>query len=149
MKEPGYSALRKGRTSLLNQIYHVSFCTHQRRPYFSDLYLARQQVLAMQKQNAYCKILCFIVMPDHVHWLLQLTTANITLSEVVRRSKITTCHYFRKQSSERLWQDGFYDRALRKEDDIYATARYIILNPVRAKLVERVGLYSHWDTIFF
>ena len=34
-----------------------------------------------------------------------------------------------------LWQPGFYDRALRREDDRKAVARYILTNPLRAGLV--------------
>jgi len=31
---------------------------------------------------------------------------------------------------------------------VQAVARYIVLNPKRAGLVERIGDYSHWDAIW-
>jgi hypothetical protein len=37
-----------------------------------------------------------------------------------------------------FWQRGFYDHALRKEEDIRKAAEYIVHNPVPAGLVE------HW-----
>ena len=37
---------------------------------------------------------------------------------------------------ERLWQDGYYERVLRQEEDAQAFARYIVNNPIRAGLVE-------------
>jgi len=36
----------------------------------------------------------------------------------------------------RLWQRGFYDHALRKEEDVQKVAEYIVNNPVRMGLVE-------------
>lgn len=47
-----------------------------------------------------------------------------------------------------FWQKGFHDHALRKEEDLTATARYIVANPLRAGLVQRVGDYPHWDAIW-
>jgi REP element-mobilizing transposase RayT len=48
-----------------------------------------------------------------------------------------------------VWQRGFHDRALRRDDDVVAAARYIVANPLRAGLVENVGEYALWDAIYF
>src|SRR5665647_1132132 len=87
--------------------------------------------------------LAFVVMPDHVHWLLQLE-GNGRLSGAVRlyKSKVS----FSLQ--QRIWQRGFHDHALREEDDVRDIARYIIANPLRAGLAERVGEYPYWDAIW-
>jgi putative transposase len=37
---------------------------------------------------------------------------------------------------------------LRHEDDLAKLPRYIVANPLRAGLVERVGDYSHWDAVW-
>jgi hypothetical protein len=37
---------------------------------------------------------------------------------------------------------------VRKEDDLRELARYIVLNPVRAELVSKLGDYPHWDAIW-
>jgi putative transposase len=47
-----------------------------------------------------------------------------------------------------LWQDGYYDRALRKEEDLQQIARYIVANPLRAKLVNKIGDYPLWDAVW-
>jgi hypothetical protein len=47
-----------------------------------------------------------------------------------------------------IWQAGYCDRAMRKDDDLLNTARYIIANPVRAGLAPNVGEYPHWDAIW-
>ena len=47
-----------------------------------------------------------------------------------------------------VWQRGFHDHGIRTGEDLAATARYIVANPLRAGLVERVGDYPHWDAIW-
>jgi REP element-mobilizing transposase RayT len=48
----------------------------------------------------------------------------------------------------RIWQRGFYDRSIRKEDDLIDIARYIVANPVRAGLVTSIRDYPLWDSIW-
>ena len=50
--------------------------------------------------------------------------------------------------SGRVWAAGYHDRALRAEVDIPHVARYLVLNPVRAGLVARVGDYPFWDAVW-
>ncbi|MNW20243.1 hypothetical protein D3C71_2205540 [compost metagenome] len=47
-----------------------------------------------------------------------------------------------------LWQKGFHDRALRREEDLLKVARYVVANPLRAGLVEKLGDYPLWDAIW-
>jgi hypothetical protein len=44
-----------------------------------------------------------------------------------------------------VWQRGYHDHAVRREEDIKSLARYVIANPVRAGLTHSVGSYPHWD----
>jgi len=137
--------LRKGRASLPGQVYHVTAVTFERDPVFTDLRCARLLVNAMretQTRNA-ATTLAFVVMPDHLHWLMQLGTTG-SLSQVVGAIKAVTAHRIGK----RIWQDGFHDHALRQEEDLAGVARYIVANPLRAGLVERLGDYPHWDAVW-
>ena len=47
-----------------------------------------------------------------------------------------------------LWQPAFYDRALRRDENRIAAARYIVANPLRAGLVAHLGDYPHWDSVW-
>ncbi len=38
-----------------------------------------------------------------------------------------------------------HGRSLRKDEDLVHLARYVVANPVRAGLVERLGDYPLWD----
>ncbi|MNE68641.1 hypothetical protein D3C80_1643130 [compost metagenome] len=53
-----------------------------------------------------------------------------------------------RKSSGRLWQKGFHDHALRREEDVKAVARYVVANPLRAGLVEKLADYPFWDAIW-
>jgi len=88
-------------------------------------------------------------MPDHLHWLLRLTSGD--LSALLGRFKANSgkaLNRLRSTPGQRIWQPGYHDHALRAEEDIVSTARYIIANPLRAALVEHVGDYPHWDAIW-
>jgi len=82
-------------------------------------------------------------MPDHLHWLMQLGSRG-SLAQVIGAVKAATAH----RIGRRIWQDGFHDHALRQEEDMTSIARYIVANPLRAGLVERLGDYPHWDAVW-
>ncbi|QEO98735.1 hypothetical protein XOCgx_3746 [Xanthomonas oryzae pv. oryzicola] len=47
-----------------------------------------------------------------------------------------------------VWARAYHDRGLRKEDDLRSVAGDLIVNPLRAGLVERVGDSPFWDAIW-
>ena len=137
--------LRRGRFSQAGQIYLLTMVGVGRSPVFEDFFAARCVVRAMHESSvvSVAETLAFVVMPDHVHWLVQLKD-GARLGEVVRRFKARV----RVVLSAPVWQRGFHDHALRKEEDVAGTARYVVANPVRAGLVRRVGDYPHWDAVW-
>ncbi|MDR0279655.1 MAG: transposase [Paucimonas sp.] len=150
MPYPASERLRTGRYSERGRMYLLTCVVSERKPLFDDLKLARlvvQQLRAAQTEGA-VESLAWVVMPDHVHWLVQLN--EIALDVLMRRVKARSALEINKTRGfrGRLWQSGFHDRALRREEDLRAVARYIIANPLRAGLVSKVGDYPHWDAIW-
>ncbi len=143
-RKPVSHLLRRGRVSLPRHIYLITTVTAGRAPVFSDCQQARALIreLRLVQQDEWAKI-SFVVMPDHLHWLLQLGDEQ-SLSSVVRRVKGRTS----KRLSTLSWQAGFHDRAIRRDEDLRSVCRYIIANPLRANLVSQVGHYPHWDCIY-
>jgi REP element-mobilizing transposase RayT len=47
-----------------------------------------------------------------------------------------------------VWQSGFHDHALRREEDLKATARYLVANPLRAGLVKSLRDYPFWNAVW-
>jgi len=144
-EKPHGKNLRKGRVSLPNHAYLVTIVTAHRGPFFTSFTEARIAMQCFHDKNVarHAQTLAFVVMPDHVHWLLQLE-GNGSLSGAVRLYKSKVSFSLR----QRIWQRGFHDHALRDEDDVRDIARYIIANPLRAGLAKRVGEYSYWDAIW-
>jgi len=112
------------------------------------------QAMRFQENENRIESLAFMLMPDHLHWLVALQHQT-SLSEVMKSVKNYSArkigNVLRKSGeveAVHVWQDGFHDRAIRKEDDLPEVARYIIANPLRAGLVKKIGDYSLWDAIW-
>lgn len=136
-----YTDLRKGRYSEHQRIYLVTTVTRERFPFFNDVGIGRQVVhqLMLLEQEGRTETLCFVVMPDHLHWLVRLQAG--ALAEAVQRLKGRSA----RRVGCPLWQANYHDHALRRDEDIQDIARYIVANPLRAGLVARLGDYPLWD----
>ena len=113
-----------------------------RKPIFGDFTNARALIRLLREIEAHAlaETLAFVVMPDDLHWLLSLGEKR-PLSKVVGTLKSLSA----RRLGGPIWQAGFHDHAVRKEEDLPALARYIVANPLRAGLVARIGDYPHWD----
>ena len=141
--------LRVGRRSIAGQAYLITASTWQRQLLFEDLFVGRMVVraFAFQHQQGNVEGHAFVVMPDHFHWLITLADQR-SLSDVMRAVKAWSSRAIneaRGTKGEPVWQRGYHDRAMRREDDLLHAARYIVANPLRAGLVDGVGDYSLWD----
>jgi REP element-mobilizing transposase RayT len=147
---PGRKALRKGRFSQPNGIYLVTTITEQRIPWFQVFDFARIACRCLQDETCLLDAtsLCWVVMPDHVHLLLQL--GETELAAVVRRLKASSALKLNREIGRkgRLWSPSFHDHALRREEDLRKVARYIVANPLRAGLVAKVGDYPYWNAVW-
>ena len=116
--------------------YHVATVTRLRKPLLTEQVAAEVtiQIRAAAEREDF-ELLAFIVMPDHVHVLVQGQSDGADLIRFVQRFKQMTGFAFKKRTREQLWQWSFYDRIVRKEEDIAAMALYIVRNPERAVFV--------------
>ncbi|MCD9030177.1 transposase [Luteimonas sp. Y-2-2-4F] len=147
---PGHRALRRGRVSLPHGVYHVTVATWQRRPWFANTVHARAACVGFTDATALgdARLLAWVLMPDHAHWLLQLGERD-GLSRVVARMKAAAARTVHRAGlAGPVWRPAFHDRALRREEDLRDVARYLLANPVRAGLVERSADYPFLGTIW-
>ncbi|MCE0463709.1 REP-associated tyrosine transposase [Pseudomonas uvaldensis] len=147
---PHSHRLRFGRYSQPGQIYLLTAITLDRDPVFNRFETGRLVVDAFRKaqQEQFAHSLAWVVMPDHFHWLIELQ--GIELSKLLARTESRTtvaCNRLMQRQGP-LWQKGFHDRAIRKEEDLQTVARYIVANPLRAGLVKRIGDYPLWDAVW-
>lgn len=96
----------------------------------------------LPKQFPHVRLDAFVVMPDHIHFLLWLTDTGRKgkpLGSIVGAYKSsTTVQWIRhlkavKKDMEypcRIWQDNYYERVVRI-DELDNTRRYILNNPLQ------------------
>jgi putative transposase len=150
-RKPGHAALRNGRASICNTAYLITTTTQNREPLFSHFPAACSaarcfDAAALLRES---RMLAWVLMPDHAHWLLQLGEAD-NLGDVIGRLKSASSRHTNRTLNRMgsLWSKAFHDHALREEDDLQAVARYIVANPLRAGLVKRIGDYPFWNAIW-
>lgn len=147
----GHRALRRGRVSIPGQTYLVTFTTHQRALIFKESGNAALMARSLHELKIWrdAELLAWILMPDHLHLLITLSYAE-TLQGIVQKVKSNTARELKGNDLGlgQVWASAFHDRALRRDEDIRAVARYMILNPVRAGLVARIGDHPYWNAIW-
>ncbi|MDF1588149.1 MAG: transposase [Gammaproteobacteria bacterium] len=148
-----YNDLRKGRFSESGREYLITAVTHQRTTIFNNFHCARLLIKTLRESEHHhdCQWLCWVIMPDHFHGLLRLNNSPPNdLSNVMKfikgQSAKTINHHLKRSGS--LWQTGFHDHALRQQEDSVNIARYIVANPLRARLVKRLADWPHWDSVW-
>ena len=142
--------MRAGRRSQSGGIYLVTFATASRRRIFLDstLACAACRTFAPAARAAAATLMCWVLMPDHFHALVRLD-GEVSLSRVVQRLKSMSaraCHDVRPDVE--VWSRAFHDHALRRDEDMLRTARYVVANPVRAGLAKRAGDYPFWNAVW-
>ncbi|MBF4558472.1 transposase [Pseudomonas sp. p50] len=145
--QPNSHRLRFGRYSEIGRAYLITAVIHNRQPLFSDWRLGRLLVAEMRRAHDSGRVnsIAWVVMPDHFHWLMQLQDDK--LGNVMGATKARCAQAVNKTIGRRgtLWQTGYHDRAIRDGEELLPFARYIVANPLRAGLVDKIGDYPLWD----
>jgi REP element-mobilizing transposase RayT len=106
-------------------------------------YLKQPQICEICKKaihyydNKGYKLICYCIMPNHVHLVFDLMNNKRPLGDIVGSIK----KYSAKESNKvlnkkgKFWQSESFDRLVRDEDELYYVIRYVLMNPVNAGLV--------------
>ena len=154
---PHQSNLRTGRSSEIGRIYVITKCVEGRKPLLTapvDGQWPSDRVIdslrTLMRLNAWT-CLGYVVMPDHVHFVIRLMTGTL-FSHMNRFSTFTgrEINSLRGESGT-FWQEGYFDHALRGERSLTAYLTYMMANPVRANLVAHAtdwkwsAAYPKWE----
>ena len=87
------------------------------------------------------KLICYCIMPNHIHLVFELLGKNKGISKIMQSIKRISA---RKSNlilnrTGTFWQDESYDRLVRDDKELYFVIRYVLMNPVNA------GLTNHWS----
>ena len=132
--------------------YFITACTHRRRPYFAVVDSGRLSHTPLGELTRDCLARVFgtapsggveasVVMPDHLHFLINRDTADTALPPVdvlVRDLKARVTHEARSRAlitvHEQLWQRGYFERIVRSQEEHDVLRAYIETNPLRWSL---------------
>jgi REP element-mobilizing transposase RayT len=81
-------------------------------------------------------------MPDHIHVLFK-PSRPVSLQNVVANIKRTVLFRCRRKGITVSWQRGFHDRIVREHEKSDEFVKYILMNPVRAGLVQNFSAYPY------
>lgn len=107
----------------------------------------RNQSLALKKStNATVSVLCYCLMPNHYHLLLQQITEN-GISIFMHKLNTSYTMYFNMNHRRkgRLFESTFHARHIESDMLLLHVSRYIHLNPLLAHLVKVLEDYK-WSS---
>jgi len=118
---------------------------------YGNKYLTSQKVSEICKNSLHYpdgkeyKLICYCIMPNHIHLVFELIKANRGISKIMQSIKRISA---RKSNlvlnrNGKFWQDESYDRLVRDDKELYFIIKYVLLNPVNAGLVEKWRDWKH------
>ena len=120
-----------------SRIFSITICTFNRQPLFEDPGRAKivfDSLFTGSIEKGSTRYACCL-MPDHLHLLIAPAAGNLV--DVLSSWKKYSANQVRRLGlAGKCWQRGFYDHALRTDEDLRAAAEYIVHNPVRAGLAD-------------
>jgi REP element-mobilizing transposase RayT len=123
-----------------DRTYFLTFCTQERReltPIARDIAMS----CVLHDNGGIHYLIEVVVMPDHVHVLFQ--PFDFSLDTILTRIKSVSSRLINQLlvRKGRLWQEGYFDRILRRSEDVQKKCEYVAANPVRAGLVQSPDEY--------
>jgi putative transposase len=136
--------------------FFFTICARHQGTPFADPVLAESvvQALLWRKRRHSWTLFCYCLMPDHLHFVMQLPPLEARQSNAGARGQVpegvldqvgnfkkytTTQVWWPRGGSGKLWQRSSYDRIIRYCESLDVAAQYVLNNPVRK------GLVSQWE----
>ena len=134
-----------GRRSSVGLSYILTTVVTGRAPLLASDDVAALVVREVQRldQEGFTRSIAYVVMPDHIHWLVELRAGS--LETVMKRFKSRTAQQANRLLGRvgRFWQACYHDHAIRSDESLHRHAMYLMGNPIRAGLTTRLGQYPH------
>jgi putative transposase len=145
--EKGKSSLRKGRFSEQGQYYFVTTCCCKKRKVFANAKNVAFlfETIEWMQDRKYIDLHFCIAMPDHVHFIFQLTGEK-SLSEVMKSIKQFTARRIKANFKhiKNVWQTQYYDHLIRGNENLLNKIKYCLNNSIRAGIVDNPHEYPFW-----
>ena len=80
-------------------------------------------------------------MPDHLHAVVAGYRADSDFKKFAARFKQHSGYVHRRSTGSSLWQENYYEHVMRSEEALVSVVGYVLGNPLRAGLVEKLEDY--------
>jgi putative transposase len=121
-------------------MYFLTMATDNHKPWFRSLHDKSLILQVMDRIKARFDLHfdAWVIMPDHVHWLISPNMADY--SKVVFAFKRGVGAELKKagklRDGEKLWQSRFWEHTIRDDEDLRRCVEYIHFNPVKHGYVD-------------
>ena len=129
-------------------LYFITVCAHGRRRILGEIYndqvvlraaglIVERQIEQLPERLAGVGLDSFVVMPNHVHALVQLHERARQASPLrvvvgaFKSGSTRQINLLRGTPGAHVWQRGYYDHVIRDEADLMRAREYIETNPIR------------------
>lgn len=129
-------------------VYHVGAKGNRGCPIYDDAFDRHIFLMLLEKHTRACgwAVLTYVLMTNHYHLLLRLREPSLSDGMCGLNgefSRFTSARYGLEPGH--LFRNRFWSEPMEDERHLLATARYIVLNPVRAGICRTPGEWS-WSS---
>ncbi len=125
---------------------YVTICTESKQEIFNSKGNAEIVIEELLKstQELGFRILCYRLMPDHLHVVLTPGDSGYSLKKFLNIFKGRTTAVFRgREGLNKIWQRSAFDHVIRMDEGLRAIVEYIMDNPVRKGITEKAVEYPY------
>lgn len=140
----GEKVPRQPRVHVPNAFYHVTARgNNKENVFYSESDYGRYlDYLGEYKERFGFAVLAYALMPNHVHFLLQI--GQVPLSHIMQGLQVSYTQYFNRRHERvgHAFQGRYFARIIDSESYLLQAIRYINQNPLRAGLVQDLSAYK-------
>jgi putative transposase len=122
-------------------LYFVTCCTFRRRPLLAtkDVHATFVEFGQRAQLDVGVAVGRYVILPDHLHFFVAIPEDDSLGKWVGSLKRALGRRTQLEDSSNPIWQRGFFDHVLRNEESYSEKWQYVYENPVRAGLVEKAS----------
>ena len=119
-------------------VYHITSRGNEKKAISKDEQDHENFLNTLQRVNKRYNWLChaYCLMTNHYHLLIETPDGNLSLGMRQLNGVYTQLYNKRHQRNGHLFQGRFKGILIQKDSHLLEVCRYVVLNPVRAKMAE-------------
>jgi putative transposase len=128
-------------------VYHVTSRGNEKKPVFKDDQDRQNFLNTLQHVNKRYNWIChaYCLMTNHYHLLIETPDGNLSIGMRQVNGVYTQLFNNRHGRTGHLFQGRYKAILIQKDSHLLEVCRYVVLNPVRAKMVEMPEAYP-WSS---